>query len=85
MKVKEAKNLEVITVRMPVYERHYKRIIEMLNRVGIGNTIFERKVWIMFKASFKQLLQLEEMGLFTFDDLELKIDCQKSELFGEED
>lgn len=85
MKVKEAKNLEVITVRMPVYERHYKRIVEMLNSVGIGNTIFNKSVWIMFKASFKQLLQLEEMGLFTFDDLELKIDCQKSELFGEED
>lgn len=39
----------------------------------------------MFKASFKQLLQLEEMGLFTFDDLELKIDCQKIKLFDEED
>lgn len=84
MKVKEAKNLEVITVRMPVFERHYKRIVEMLNSVGIGNTIFDQKVWILFKASFKQLLQLEEMGLFTFDDLELKIDCQKSDLFGEE-
>ena len=84
MKVKEAKNLEVITVMMPVYEKHYKRIIEMLNSVGIGNTIFDRKVWILFKASFKQLLQLEEMNLFTFDDLELKIDCQRSDLFEEE-
>lgn len=84
MKVKEAKNLEVINVKMPVYECHYKRIIEMLNSVGIGNTIFDREVWILFKASFKQLLQLEEMKLFTFDDLELKIDCQKSDLFGEE-
>lgn len=44
MKVKEAKNLEVITVKMPVYERHYKRIIEMLNGVGINNTIFDQRV-----------------------------------------
>ena len=62
MKVKEFKNRKVINVKISAFTDDHEKIIEMLNAVGIG-VIHVESCSLRCKASLKQLLQLEELGL----------------------
>lgn len=80
MKVKEFKNQQVIHVQMIIYSADYKQMLNVLNKFGINNIVRDN-CYLYFKASLKQLLDLEEAGLFGINDFKLRINCQRDDIF----
>lgn len=80
MKVKEFKNQQVIHVQMAIYSVNYDQMLNVLNKFGI-NSIVKDSCRLYFKASLRQLLDLEEAGLFGINDCKLRINCQRDDIF----
>lgn len=78
MKVKELKNKKVFNVEIITYSSYIESIVNILHKVGITDIYVNDNYKILVKCSIKQLLKLEEIGLFDFEkDSKLKINCQR--------